>query len=151
MTQVERPTAAFVLSLMAGIFIVLGGGLRSMMGSFFGPFGFGMMSGYGGYGMMGYGYPGYVYGSGYGLTGGSGFGLFGILGLIFGVIVIVSAIMLNSRPHEHSTWGVLIVIFSVMSIFGGAMGGLGVGLILGLAGGILAITWKSNEPLTKTT
>ena len=151
MTQVERPTAAFVLSLIAGIFIILGGGMRSMMGSFFGPFGFGMMGGYGGYGMMGYGYPEYGYGNGYALTGGLGFELFGILGLIFGVIVIVSAIMLNSRPHEHSTWGVLIVIFSVMSIFGGAMGGLGVGLILGLAGGILAITWKSNETPTKTT
>jgi len=140
----ERPTAAFVLSLIAGVFIVLGGGMRSMMGSSFGPFG--MMSGYG---MMGYGYSGYGYGSGYASTRGLGFELFGILGLIFGVIVIVSAIMLNSRPHEHSTWGVLIVIFSVMSIFGGAMGGLGVGLLLGLAGGILAITWKSNETPAK--
>ena len=151
MTQVERPTAAFVLSLIAGIFIILGGGMRSMMGSFFGPFGFGMMSGYGGYGMRGYGYPEYGYGGGYALTSGLGFELFGVLGLIFGVIVIVSAIMLNSRPHEHSTWGVLIVIFSVMSIFGATMGGLGVGLILGVAGGILAIAWKSNETPIKTT
>ena len=139
----ERPTAAFVLSLIAGIFSVLGGGMRSMMGSFFGPYGFGMMYGYAGYGMMGYGYSGY--GNGYGLTGGLGFELFGLLGLIFGVIVIVSAFMLNSRPQEHSTWGVLIVIFSVLSIFGGAMGGFGAGLILGLIGGVLAITWKPAQ------
>jgi len=148
MTQVERPTAAFVLSLIAGIFIVLGGGMVSMMGSFFSPYRFGMMSGYGygGWGMMGYGYPGY----GYGMMGGLGFGLFGILGLIFGAIVIVSAVMLNRKPHEHSTWGILIVIFSVLSIFGGAMAGLGVGLILGLVGGVLAITWKPTQTQAKT-
>ena len=106
----------------------------------FGPFGFGgMMGGY--RGMMGYGYSGY----GYGMMGGLGFGMFGILGLIFGVIVIIGAFMLNSKPHEHSTWGTLIVIFSVLSIFGGMMGGFGIGLILGLIGGILGITWKPPE------
>jgi hypothetical protein len=146
MTQVEKPTAAFVLSLIAGIFMVLGGGTRSMMGSFFGPYGYGMMGGYGGWGMMGYGYSGY----GYGRMSGYGFGLFGVLGLIFGVIVIVSAIMLNRRPQEHSTWGVLIVIFSVLSILGGATGGFGVGLILGLVGGVLAITWKPTQIQAKT-
>jgi hypothetical protein len=134
MTETERPTAAFLLSLVGGIFILLGGGVMSM----FGPFGFGgMMGGY--RGMMGYRY------SGYGMMGELGFGMFGILGLIFGVIVIISAFMLNSKPHEHSTWGTLIVIFSVLSIFGSAMGGFGIGLILGLIGGILAITWKPPE------
>jgi len=134
MTETERPTAAFLLSLVGGIFILLGGGVMSM----FGPFGLGgMMGGY--RGMIGYRY------SGYGMMGGLGFGMFGILGLIFGVIVIISAFMLNSKPHEHSTWGTLIVIFSVLSIFGSAMGGFGIGLILGLIGGILAITWRPPE------
>jgi hypothetical protein len=139
MTDTERPTSAFLLSLVGGVFILLGGGVVSM----FGPWGFGnMMGGY--RGMMGYGYSGY----GYGRMGGFGFGMFGILGLIFGVIVIISAFMLNSKPQEHSTWGTLIVIFSVLSIFGGAMGGLGVGLILGLIGGILGITWKPPQAKT---
>jgi hypothetical protein len=137
MAERERPTAAFLLSLVGGIFIVVGGGAMSMLG----PFGYGgMMSGF--RGMMGYGYPAYRYG--YGMMGGLGFGLFGILGLIFGVIVIISAFMLNSRLHEHSTWGTVIVIFSVLSIFGSAMGGFGVGLILGIIGGILGITWKPS-------
>jgi len=134
MTETEKPTAAFLLSLIGGIFILLGGGVTSMFGGFGG-----LMGGFGG--MMGSRY------SGYGMMGGLGFGLFGILGLIFGVIVIISALMLNSKPQEHSTWGTLIVIFSVLSIFGGMMGGFGVGLILGLIGGILAITWK--PPIAK--
>jgi hypothetical protein len=130
MTNVERPTAAFVLSLIGGIFILLGGGMMSMLG-----YGFrGMMSSYSrwGYGMMR---------PGSGMMG-LAFGIMGILGLVFGVIVIISAIMLNSKPQEHTTWGTLIVIFSVLSIVGSAMGGFGIGLILGLIGGVLAITWK---------
>jgi hypothetical protein len=132
MTNVERPTAAFVLSLIGGIFILLGGGMMSMLG-----YGFrGMMSSYGGrgYGMMR---------PGFGMMG-LAFGVMGILGLVFGVIVIISAIMLNSKPQEHTTWGTLIVIFSVLSIVGSAMGGFGIGLVLGLVGGVLAITWKPS-------
>jgi hypothetical protein len=138
----EKPTAAFVLSLVAGIFILLGGGMMSMLGSFMGQYGFGMMGGYGGFGgMMGYGrYP-------FGVMG-AAFGVLGVLGLVFGVIVIISALMLNKKPAEHSPWGTVIVVFSVLSIFGSAMGGFGVGLILGLIGGILGITWKPPEAKT---
>jgi len=131
MAQVDRPTTAFIISLVAGIFIILGGSMMSLLG-----YGFmGMMGRYGGFGGM--------MGPGFGMMG-FAFGMMGILGLVFGVIVIISAIMLNSRPNEHSTWGTLILVFSVLSIFGSA-GGLGVGLILGIIGGILAITWKPTE------
>jgi hypothetical protein len=131
MAQVDRPTTAFIISLVAGIFIILGGSMMSLLG-----YGFmGMMGRYGGFGGM--------MGPGFGMMG-FAFGMMGILGLVFGVIVIISAIMLNSKPNEHSTWGTLILIFSVLSIFGSA-GGLGVGLILGIIGGILAITWKPTE------
>jgi len=138
LSEVEKPTAAFVLSLVAGALIVIGRSMMSMMSSFW--FG-GMMSGYRGWGMMGY--PGY---QGYGMMSGLGygFGIMSILGMAFGVVVIISAIMLNRKPQEHTTWGTLIIIFSALSIFGGAMGGLGVGLILGLIGGVLAVTWKPS-------
>ena len=135
----DKPTTAFIISLIAGVFIILGGGLMSMLG-------YGMMGmmgrDYGGFGgMMGPGFG--MMGPGFGMMG-FAFGMIGILGLIFGVIVIVSAIMLNGKPQEHATWGTLILIFSVLSLLGSA-GGFGVGLILGIIGGVLAITWKSSE------
>ena len=155
MSETEKPTAAFVLSLIGGIFILLGGGMMSM----FLPYGVGgMMNDYSGYGGMMNGY------SGYGGYGGNGWyggmmgqylsgpvfgmmgyrfgGIFGLAGLVFGIVVIVSSVMLYNKPIDHSKWGSLILIFSVLSIFGSAMAGFGVGLILGLIGGILAITWK---------
>ena len=110
-----------------------------LWGGSYGGWGNGMMGP--GFGMMGY--------PGYGMMGWMSFGFFGVLGVVFGAIVIISAIMLNSKPREHSTWGMLIVIFSVLSIFGGAMGGFGVGLVLGLIGGILGITWKPTESQIK--
>jgi len=103
-----------------------------MIGFYVGQYGFGMMTRYG-----------RTLGTGLGMLG-FGFGAMGILGLVFGLVVIVSAIMLNRKPAEHTTWGSLIIFFSVLSIFGSAMG-FGIGLILGLIGGILAITWKSTS------
>jgi hypothetical protein len=146
MTERERPTTAFILSLIGGIFVLLGGGVMSMFGYWFwGTMGgcCGAYSGWGN-GMMssGFGMTGYP---SYGTMGWPGLGFFGILGLVFGAIVVISAFMLNSRSHEHTTWGTLIILFSVLSIFGGAMGGFGIGLVLGLIGGVLAITWKPTE------
>jgi len=141
MTEVERPRAAFVLSLIAGIFILLGGVVRSLVSSYLRYSWFGMVGRYRGWGGM-IGYPGFR-------AIGTGLGIVGILGLIFGAIVIISAVMLIQRPQEHSTWGILIVIFSVLSIFG-AMGGLDVGLILGLIGGVLALTWHPTRTQGKT-
>ena len=76
---------------------------------------------------------------------GSGLGLIGIIGIVIGLIVIVSAIMLNIKPEQHMTWGALIAVFSILSLVGSA-GGFFIGLILGLIGGILAITWKPANP-----
>ena len=158
----EKPTVAFVLSLIGGIFILLGGGMMSM----FSPYGLGgMMRGYSGYGGMMNGYSGYGgsggngwYGGmmgrylsspGFGMMGGYGYGLGGIFGLaaiVFGIVVVVSAVMLYNKPIEHSKWGLLILIFSVLSVFGSAMAGFGVGLILGVLGGIFALSWKAPTP-----
>ena len=134
MSEAEKPTTGFILTLIGGIFILIGGGMMTMIGwsTFCGITGcrsYGGMMGRG-FGMMGNGYA-------YGFSG-----MFGIAGLFFGIAVIIGALMLHNNPAQHSTWGSVIIVFSALSIFGSAMGGFGVGLILGLIGGILALTWK---------
>lgn len=64
-----------------------------------------------------------------------------VVGLILGFAVVLSAIMLNANPREHVTWGIMIVVFSVLSIVIG--GGFVIGLILGLIGGILALVQET--------
>ena len=94
-----------------------------------------------------YGYNGYYGGmmGGFGMMGGWGspFSFMGglwFIGLTSGIIVIIGAIMLNSRPAEHTTWGTLILVFSIISFFG--MGGFFIGALLGVACGALALSWR---------
>ena len=135
MTETEKPTAAFVLSLMAGLLILAGSGLA--MGSSGQPSYYygGMMGGYGGM-MNGY----------YGMMGGYGSGWFyglAAIGLISGVIVLVGAAMIYNNPGKVAGWGALILAFSIVSLFG--MGGFFIGAILGVVGGILSLTWKPEQ------
>jgi len=129
----EKPVAPFILSLIAGIFILLGDvvmstftfGVVGMMGSMGGMAG--MMSGmYGGMSM------GMMLGFVPALM---------VVGLASGVMVLLGSVMLYTRRSESQLWGAMILAFSVVSIFGG-MGGFLVGLVLGVAGGILALTWR---------
>src|SRR5256712_4391617 len=107
----EKPTAAFVLSLLAGIFILLGGALLAAIGAAI-----------------------FAFVPAVGLV-------FGVVGLVFGILVLVGAVMLYTHPDQHVTWGVIILVFSILSIFT-ALGGFLIGLILGIIGGALAIAWK---------
>ena len=61
-------------------------------------------------------------------------------GLVSGIIVLVSAIILLNNPSPRRALGVIILVFSVMSFLG--LGGFIVGTILGMAGGILALRWR---------
>jgi hypothetical protein len=71
----------------------------------------------------------------------SGFvGLMGAFGLVSGIIVLVSSIMLLTGSGQSRTWSVLILVFSVVSFFG--MGGFVVGAVLGIVGGALVLRWK---------
>ena len=85
-----------------------------------------MMNGY--YGMMqGFGGGGWFYGA-------------AAVGLIAGIVVLVGAVMIYARPNNSSTWGLLVLVFSIPSFFG--MGGFFIGAILGIVGGVLAMVWK---------
>lgn len=62
------------------------------------------------------------------------------LSLVSGVVILVSALLLKSRPKEHTTWGILILVFSILSFFG--MGGFLIGALLGIIGGAFALSWQ---------
>jgi len=67
-------------------------------------------------------------------------GVLGVLGLAAGIVVLASAVMLRVNPGQRKTWGVLILVFSILSFLG--FGGFIVGAILGTVGGIMTLTWK---------
>jgi Family of unknown function (DUF6114) len=69
-------------------------------------------------------------------------GAVGSFGLVSGIIVLVSGILLRTSPSNRTIWGVLIIVFSVVSFFG--TGGFIIGAILGISGGIMALTWKPS-------
>ena len=133
----ERPSVAVILSLVGGALMLIGGGISFIMTLY--GWGFGMMAGFGG--MMG-GYQGMM--GSFGVP----FGFMGslmLVGLVSGILVIICAVMLNTRPAEHGAWGIVIVIFSIVSFVG--TGGFFIGAILGIIGGAFAIGWK---PTVKT-
>jgi len=115
----EKPTAAFALSLIAGILILINGAILGAVGSFIAPFIPGM--------------------SEKALVTGI-LGTVMVVGIILGLIVIVAAVMLYRNPAQKTMWGVIVLVLSIISIFIG--GGFIIGLILGIIGGALALTWK---------
>ena len=127
-----RPSGvAFVLSLIGGVLIAIGSVVGMGLGLMGRPFFWGMGGFMGGYGMMG----GYYYGSNayYGM-------MYGLesLGLVVGALVIIFALLMRSKPADRKTYGVLILVFSLISLVG--MGGFFIGAILGIVGGVLALT-----------
>ncbi len=111
------PSTAFVLSLIGGIFIILGGIVSAVIAAVFTSLTFGL------------------------IPGASAILIaLSVVGLIFGLIVLYGAIMLRSHPESAKTWGVIILVMSLLSWIGG-WGGLFIGFLLGLIGGILAIVW----------
>jgi hypothetical protein len=132
----KRPSTAIILSIVGGALILLGGLVMFAMLVYYDG-NFGMMNWFGG--MMG-GY-GHMMGGAdysYGLTV-----AFMLAGLVSGAIVIAGALILNAHPSQYITWGIVILIFSVISFLG--MGGFFIGAILGIVGGALALSWKPHN------
>jgi hypothetical protein len=114
----NKPTAAYVLSLIGGIigllislgFVALGALAYSAVNTY-----------------SGYYYSTSAFGWGWGLLVGLGAWM-----LITSILIIVFALKLNANPLEHSKWGALILVFSI----------IGLGGLFGLIGGILALVYK---------
>jgi hypothetical protein len=118
----DKPTAAMVLSLLGGIFVILGGLFIAFVGSFVASFGY-LANG--------------------GANPGTVVTIVGVVGIIFGLIMIVGAVMMYSNPTSAKMWGIIVLVLSILSWFT-AVGGLVIGFLLGLIGGILAIVFKPS-------
>jgi hypothetical protein len=114
----EKPTAAFVLSLIGAIFILINGLVVAAMFAAGGA-------------IVGILLPGL----------GAMMIILGALAIVFGIIVIIGAIMINSGERNKVKIGsVLVLIFSIISLVAG--GGFIIGFILCLIGSILGLVWK---------
>lgn len=135
----EAPTASFVLSLIGGFLILAGAGMMMTFSSDT-PY-YGMMGGYrgmmdGDFGVMqGFGYGGWFYGA-------------AAIGLVSGIVVLIGAVMIYLRPSKVPMWGLLVLVFSIVSFAG--MGGFFIGAILGIVGGALALAWHPQTMQTNT-
>ena len=105
--QVQNPpSAAYWLSMIGGVLALLGGLLLIVAGAVAGVFTFGF-----------------------------GFEVIGGLGIwitICSLAVIISASKLKSDPFEHSKWGAIILLFSLIGSWS----------LLNFIGGILALVYK---------
>ncbi len=110
---VPRPAAAFALSLLGGLFILLAGIFQITVLGLTGSTGF-------------FGFD---------------FWFTGFLGILLGAGIMCFAVLFYELPRHTVAFGSLIVAFaaaSYLSFFGGFL----VGLVFGVVGGILAIVWR---------
>ena len=117
MSQSEKPTRAFKLSLIAGILILINTGLVGAATTWF-PSLIPTLPG---------------------STGNDSTLLYTltVAVLIFGAIVLFGAIMLDKKPANKKAWGIMIIVFSILSYL--TAGGFIIGSILGIIGGALAL------------
>ena len=128
----EKTTAAFVLSLLAGLWMLSAAGMMGGLG-----FG-GMMRGQDGqYGMDHFQrMNGWMWGSGMHALAITWLWL----GVAAGIVVLIAAAMIYVRPQERRGWGLAILIISALDFFVGT-GGFVAGA-LGVIGGSLAMAGK---------
>ncbi len=122
-----RPSV--VLSIVGGALMLAGGLLAfSMLGVWSqSMYGMGSMMGGGGWGMMAPG--GYLAWA---------VGTMASISLAAGAVSIFGGYMVYRKPESGHGWGVAVLVASIIGLFG--MGGFIIGPILGIVGGILALT-----------
>lgn len=129
-TAPAYPKTGSILALVGGIFMVLGGIIFIGVAAFVLPHvNFSNMTVPQGLNAAGL----------HGLISGV-VGVMGGAGLVCGAVVFVSATMLLAKVGQRRTWGILALVFSVLSFIG--LGGFVIGAILGIIGGILTLRWK---------
>lgn len=123
-----------ILSIIAGSLIIIAGLMPlAMIGI---PGNHGMMSRFGTGGMMG---------GGFGMMipfqpfmWWTAMTVIPVISIGTGVTLIIGGYLIYRKPESADKWGIAILVASIVSLFG--MGGFFIGAILGITGGILALT-----------
>ena len=124
----QKPTAATVLSIIGGIFILLGGVAMFALAGFVALF------------------PDLIPGLGsLEIDPVLLLNIIGGLGVVIGLVIVAGGFLMYSRPRSSTSWGVLILILSIVIFFVPPFGFF-LGFILGLVGGILGIVFKPTAP-----
>jgi hypothetical protein len=118
-TSRETPSVAFGLALAGGIIIIFAGLVVTVLGA-----------------LVTY----FIAGLG---------GIFGLIGVVWGVLIVVCAFMLRSRPEQHVGLGIAIILLSIFSWFG-AFGGFAIGFLFSIIGGIMALAWNPQTGIAVT-
>jgi hypothetical protein len=126
-----KPTKAFLLSLVGGLFIFVAGASRiSIMALHLSSVMPGVINA--AYAML----------QAAGEAGGIVSYLTASIAAISGIFVLIGAMMIHFRPAKASTWANLIIAFSFVSLVG--TGGFFIGAVLGIVGGLFALVRKPN-------
>jgi hypothetical protein len=127
----SAPVGAFVLSLIAGFWMLVSGGMMT--------YGYHMMEG--GMSWRGPGAAGPWMWRHEMMSGmGPGF-LWPWVGLISGVATMAAAIAMYLQPSRSTVMGAIILLASGLDMFAGAGGYLAA--LFGIVGGVLAVLWKA--------
>lgn len=124
--QSSNVPLAVILSMLAGTFIVFGGLML-----------FAMLSWYGSTLMMGGQWHMYMFTYPRWLTA-----VMATVSVLAGGLVMSTSYKMYKEPR-NKLWGLLIVIGSLVSLFG--IGGFGIGGVLGLIGGIMSLSRRIQE------
>ncbi len=127
----DKPTAAFGLSLLCGLFVFLGGLLYIALGSFASNLLTTMNLDLGGISR-------------------DFLVLTGAIGIVWAAAIVACAFMINTGdPSRVKLGSILVIAFSIFSWFGSA-GGIFIGFFLGLVGGIAGLLWKPKNAIQST-
>jgi hypothetical protein len=123
MSQTEKSTRAFPLSLIAGLLIVCNAVAVGVAGAYF-PWIFPTLPGSDSNATV-------------------PFATISVIALICGALVLFGAIMLRIKPNNKKAWGAIVTVCSIPAVITG--GGFIIGFILGIVGGFLALR-KPHKP-----
>jgi hypothetical protein len=111
------PSAAFILTLIGGIFILLAGLAFAALAAIIGSLAISVVP-----------------------AAGAILIAYAIVALLFGIIIIFGALQMRSKPQSAKMWGIIVIVLAIIALVT-TTGGFFIGFILTLIGGIMAIIW----------